>query len=306
MRKWILALCSAGLLMTANAQKDKKAEKMSAEEMAEIEAQLQYMDSLNNAIKYETGKVTLKGGYAQLNIGNNFKFVNDKQAQYILSDLWGNPKRPDVLGLLVPKDWTPFVDSSFAFVLSFDEEGYVKDDDADEINYDDMAADFKKTEPDENKERKKQGYSGIHFNGWASKPFYDKDKKVLHWAKNLKFEDADGNTLNYDVRVLGRKGVLSLNAVAGMEQLNLVKANIDEVLQTATFTEGNAYKDFNSSTDKIAAIGIGGLVAGKVLAKAGAFAFLAKFAKVIFLGVAGLVGLVWRKITGRRKEEPTA
>ncbi|MEI9946725.1 MAG: DUF2167 domain-containing protein [Chitinophagaceae bacterium] len=59
--------------------------------------------------------------------------------------------------------------------------------------------------------------------GWAQPPFYDSKNKVLHWAKELQFGGEDLNTLNYDVRFLGRKGILSLNAVATIDQLPKVK-----------------------------------------------------------------------------------
>ena len=60
----------------------------------------------------------------------------------------------------------------------------------------------------DNIERKKLGYSTLNLVGWASKPYYDGKNKVLHWAKELKVEGDEGNTLNYDVRVLGRKFLL--------------------------------------------------------------------------------------------------
>ena len=31
------------------------------------------------------------------------------------------------------------------------------------------------------------------------------EKKVLHWAKEIKFGETDGTTLNYNVRILGQK-----------------------------------------------------------------------------------------------------
>lgn len=57
-----------------------------------------------------------------------------------------------------------------------------------------------------------------------------------------------------------------------MDELPLVKTNTDKVLNMSSFTSGNAYSDFNPKIDKIAVWTIGGLVAGKVLAKAGLFA----------------------------------
>jgi uncharacterized membrane-anchored protein len=145
--------------------------------------------------------------------------------------------------------------------------------------------------------------------GWAQKPFYDKEKKVLHWAKELQFGDQEGvHTLNYEIRILGRHGILSLNAVCTMKELPLVKANIDKVLPMASFTEGNTYFDFDPKIDNVAAWTIGGLVAGKVLAKVGFFAiilkFLGAFWKFILLGLAALGG-VFKKLFNRKKETTT-
>ena len=116
---------------------------------------------------------------------------------------------------------------------------------------------------------------------------YDKNKKVLHWAKEIKFGTGEtGNTLNYDMRFLGRKGVLSFNAISGVEQLNLIKENIPTITNAVAFKEGNRYADFDSGIDKVAAWTLGGLVAGKVLAKAGFFVVILKFIKPILIGIA--------------------
>lgn len=78
--------------------------------------------------------------------------------------------------------------------------GYVEDDDANSINYDDLL----KTNQEENQQRINEGYSPIQLIGWAAKPFYDNNKKVLHWAKELNFGGDSLNTLNYNLRILGR------------------------------------------------------------------------------------------------------
>ena len=81
-----------------------------------------------------------------------------------------------------------------------------------------------------------------------------------------------------------------MNAVATMDELDSVKKDITKVLAMPTFTEGNAYKDFDSKIDNVAAWTIGGLVAGKVLLKVGFWAVLGKFFiagwKFILIGLA--------------------
>ena len=111
------------------------------------------------------------------------------------------------------------------------------------------------------------------------------------------------NTLNYNLRVLGRKGIFVLNAVGSVSELGEVKANIDKVIQSVEFKEGHKYSEFVPDTDNVAAWTIGGLVAGKVLAKAGFFVLILKFWKIIALAVAGAAGVLWKLLTGRKKEE---
>ncbi len=268
--------------------------------------QLKMIDSVEKAMKYETGKITLGNGSINLNVPKGFKYLNNEQSDYIISTLWGNPPQKGVLGIIFPENGGPFAENSYAFILTFDEMGYVKDEDADKINYDDLLKQIQKEEVDENLARKKEGYGAINMVGWASKPFYDKNNKVLHWAKNLHFENSeDGNTLNYEVRILGRKGVLSMNAVASMNDLDSVKKDIDKVLAIPSFTNGNAYKDFDSKTDNIAAWTIGGLVAGKILLKVGFWAVIGKFFvaawKFILIGLIAVWGGI-KKLFGKKSE----
>lgn len=264
-----------------------------------------YFDSVRSALKYETGTINLPNKVAKLSVPAGFKFLNAAQSKYVITELWGNPPREDVDGMIFPVNADPFSDSSYAFIVSYDAMGYVKDEDADEMDYDKLLKQMQEEEPEENKERVKKGYSTIHMVGWAQKPYYDKENKVLHWAKELKFGDDGGvHTLNYDVRILGRKGILSLNAVGTMAELPLVKKDIDQVLHMATFTEGNAYKDFDSNIDEVAAWTIGGLVAGKLLAKAGILVLLAKFWKLIAVGVVAAGGFIMKLIKRKKNEEP--
>ena len=77
------------------------------------------------------------------------------------------------------------------------------------------------------------------------------------------------------------------------------------MLSIVQFNDGYKYEQFDSSVDKVAAYGIGGLIAGKVLAKVGIFAGLAKFSKLIILAIGGAIAGLWRLITGRKKKDET-
>lgn len=261
-----------------------------------------YVDSINKTFKYETGIIKISNGIAQLNIPQGFKFLDAVQSQHVLSALWGNPPNKSVLGTIWPENGGPMADSSYGFVITYQADGYVKDEDADDNDYDQMLKQLQEDEVEENKNRIKEGYGSVHLVGWASKPYYDKQKKVLHWAQELDFAGKDSHILNYDVRILGRKGVLSLNAVAEITELPLVKNDIDKVLSIASFTEGNQYKDFDSNVDEVAVYGIGALVAGKVLAKVGFFAIIMKFGKFIIIGIVA-IGAAALKFFKRKKPQ---
>jgi uncharacterized membrane-anchored protein len=46
--------------------------------------------------------------------------------------------------MIFPENSTPFTDSSYAFIISYEDMGYVKDDDAKDIDYDDLLKDMQR------------------------------------------------------------------------------------------------------------------------------------------------------------------
>ncbi|MFT5979692.1 MAG: putative membrane-anchored protein [Flavobacteriales bacterium] len=263
----------------------------------------EYVEEIDAQFEFQEGFIELPSGNADLNVPEGFQFLDQEQANYVLSDLWGNPEDDTILGLLVPVNRSVMDDNGWVFVISFEEMGYVKDDDAGDIDYDDLLEELQQDSKEDNKWRSENGYEPVDLVGWASSPYYDENKKVLHWAKELEFEGDSVNTLNYNLRVLGRKGVFILNAVASMNELPEVKTNINSVINSVTFKEGHRYMDFDENIDDVAAWTIGGLVAGKILAKAGFFVFLAKFWKIIAIAIAGAGG-GFMKFFRKKKKTP--
>lgn len=101
-----------------------------------------------------------------------------------------------------------------------------------------------------------------------------------------------------------REGYLSLNAVAPIDQLAQVREDMPQVLAMTEFDSGQRYGDYNESTDKLAAYGIGALVAGGIAAKAGLFAklglMLLALKKFVILGLAAVAGL-FKKLFRRKQ-----
>jgi uncharacterized membrane-anchored protein len=269
-----------------------------------LQSLLKALDSIESSYTFKTGKIELGSNLASINIPQGFKYLDGPQSEKVIYDLWGNPRDNDkVLGMIFPEKGGVMNTDSWVFIITYEEMGYVKDKDADDINYEDMLKEMKTDAEKANPERVKQGYSAMHMIGWAEKPYYDKSKKVLYWAKEIQFGEDSLNTLNYDVRVLGRKGVLSLNAVSSIDQLKEVDKYKSQILSMVEFNPGSKYSDYNSGVDKVAAWTIGGLVAGKVLAKVGLFALILKNIKLVLLALVAGGSAIWRFITGRRKKK---
>ena len=298
MRRLLTALLCLSLTVTlpAVAATADDAPKMSAQ---------QFLSTLT----FRDGKITLPGTIATLDLPASFRYLDQADAAKLLTDGWGNPPGAKTLGMIVPADVNPLSAAGWGVVITYDKDGHVKDDDADKINYADLLKDIQESMIENNKSRKEQGYAAMTLVGWAEQPSYDKAQHKLYWAKELHTEGSQENGLNYNIRVLGREGVLVLNAVAGMDQIAQVKTEMKKVTGFTEFTSGNRYADFNAGTDKVAEYGIAALVAGGVAAKLGffgkIFALLLAFKKIILIGVAAVGSWVY-KLLGRKREEKAA
>lgn len=258
-----------------------------------------FVDSLH----FQSGSVQVPGGHATVALTPEFRFLDARDSQKVLEQLWGNPPDDSVLGMLVPNAAPLTGDNSWAVVITYNDDGHVSDDEAAKLDFDKLLKDMQQSVHDSNPERKKEGYPELELVGWAAKPHYDASTNKLYWAKELSFNGSHEHTLNYDIRVLGRGGYLSLNAVAPMSQLPAIQDEMPKVLALTQFDAGQRYTDFNASTDKVAAYGIGALVVGAIAAKAGLFAkliaLLVAAKKFIILGLlavgAGIKKLFTRK-----------
>lgn len=264
--------------------------------------------ALLNSLQYQTGTVAVPEAKAQLDLKSGFRYLGKADARKVLEQYWGNPPDDTVLGLIVPDKDPLGTDHSWAVVVTYNDEGYVSDEDANEIDYADLLKEMQAGTKESNEARKSQGYQAIELVGWAEPPRYDAVTKRLYWAKELAFEGTNENSLNYDIRVLGRQGYLSLEAVASIKDLNKVNDGMKQILPMAQFYAGNGYADYNPSTDKMAAYGLAALVGGGVAAKAGLFAKLGalllagkKFIIFIILGI----GAFFKKLFGKKDSNKT-
>jgi uncharacterized membrane-anchored protein len=269
------------------------------------EARKVELRGLTDRLKYQTGQITLRDGVATINLADGFKYLDPASTETLLTGIWGNPPSgARSLGMVVPPNFDPLAENSWCVVLDFQEDGYVKDHDAATINYDKLLKQMQAATREASAQRMKDGYAPIELVGWAAAPHYDKETHKFYWAKEIKFGAGDReNTLNYNLRVLGRRGVLVLNAVARMSQLAEIEKATPEIMGMVDFSEGHRYADYKPGTDRLATYGLAALVAGGIAAKAGLFkgllvAILA-LKKFIIIGVFAVVAFV-KKLFGMK------
>jgi uncharacterized membrane-anchored protein len=249
---------------------------------------------------YESGTITLRGGIASIQVPESFRFIGPEGSRRLLTEAWGNPPSvaEGVLGMLIPADVSPLVAEGWGIVISYQEEGYVSDSEAAKLDYSKMLKEMQEATVAANPEREKAGFEPVTLIGWAEPPSYDSSAHKLYWAKELAFGSSSDHTLNYSIRILGRRGVLELNAVAAMNQLPAIRNEASNVLAAVNFSEGHRYTDYLPGKDKAAAYGVAGLIAGATAAKMGFFKLLwvgiLGFKKLIIVGLVALLAALKR------------
>lgn len=298
------ALLLIGLGSVAFAQ-DEEFPELTAEEQ-QLFAHLQ---SLVESLEPKTGDIPIGDDLATLSIPDDFYFLDAEDAETVLVDIWGNPPGQDVLGMLFPAHYSPLDGEAWAVTIDYMADGWVSDEDAADIDYGDLLDDMRDDIRDANPDREAAGYAAIELLGWAEPPRYDTVTKKLYWAKELRFGDDENATLNYEIRALGRRGILTMTFIASSDQLPEINDSREAVLAMAEFNEGNRYSDFDPDIDTVAAYGVGALVAGKIAAKSGFLAaavlLLKKFGVFLLLGVAAFGRKLKSLFTTEKLEPPT-
>lgn len=264
---------------------------------------------------FKQGVVSLPGAGATLNVPKDYYYLDARDAKKVLVDLWKNPpaSADGTLGMLLPAQYAPDRPELWGAVLSYNPDGFVSDEDAESTDFDEVLKELQASTVENNHQREIEGFEPIKLVGWASPPHYDKTTHALHWARDLVFgtDPAAPHTLNYQLRKLGREGVLELNFVAGMSDLPAIQASIPSVVGLVNFDPGKAYGDFKDG-DKIAAYGLAGLIAAgagaKLAAKVGLLALGLAFLKKGAVFVIIALGAILKPITNffRRKPGGTA
>jgi uncharacterized membrane-anchored protein len=224
-------------------------------------------------------------GVGRVDVPVGYTFLDGKTTRALMK-AHGEPTSGQELGLLSPtnEDWS--------VIFEFNDIGYVKDDDKDKLDADKLLASIKRGTAAANKERVRAGNPPLEIIGWEVPPRYDETTHNLEWA--IRATSGGEPILNYNTRVLGRKGVMEVVLIVEPDKLKETLPTFRNLLAGYTFQTGNTYAEYRSG-DKVAKYGLAALVVGGAAvagAKLGLFAWLAvllkKAWKLVVLAVAAV------------------
>lgn len=223
-----------------------------------------------------------KMGPARVELGHDLtltlpadnQFLAPPDAGRVLEKL-GSFHHENLLGLVASQG-----DEEWFVTIRYEDEGYIKDDES--IDAEELLKAIREGVTEGNTERTQKGFKALRVDGWSDPPRYDKSVHHLIWA--LEVSDDDGKSVNFNTRILGRRGYVSVNLVTEPTKLAEYKPRAAALLDATTFGAGARYEDFDKKTDKVAEYGLAGLVlggAGLAAAKLVKVGLLAKFSKII-------------------------
>ena len=251
-------------------------------------------------IREGKGKLT---HWAEIAIPEGYRFTDASGANKLLT-FTQNVPGDSTQGVIAPEDF------SWWALFRFVEDGYVKDDDKDKLNPSKLLKDMQSGQKAANEYRKEQGLDELEITGWAQEPAYNAQTNNLEWGLHLLSSDG-GQSVNFETKLLGRKGYMEAVLVCGPEELPKVMPEFQKILEGYHYVPGEAYADYKPG-DKIAKYGLTALIAGggaAIAAKTGLLAALgkliAKGGKAIFAVIAvavAAVGRVFKRLFGRSGE----
>jgi uncharacterized membrane-anchored protein len=255
-------------------------------------------DEFLKSLRWTKGPATgqLKN-LAEIYIPEGF-MLTDEQGTRTLLEATGNPSSGAETGCLAPTNATWFV------FFEFSEDGYVKDDDKDKLNADKILESIKQGTAEQNKERIKRGVPPLNITGWELPPRYNTNSHNLEWA--IRGESEGKPVINYNTRILGRKGVMEADLVVKGELFAETLPVYVKMMERYKYKEGQRYAEFRQG-DKIAKYGLAALVVGGGAAlalKTGLFTYLLLFVKklwkVLVVAVAAVGSFIKRLVTGEK------
>lgn len=246
------------------------------------------------------------GGKAEIAIPKGYRFTGADGTRKVMA-MNDNPPTEREMGMLTTEGLGAMI------VFEFDDSGYVKDDEKDKIDPDNMLAVQRENQKRGNEYRREHGLPELELLGWAVPPRYNEKTNNLEWGVRLKSSEG-GISINYNTRLLGREGVMEVTLLCSPKEMEKMIAEQEKILAGFNYVEGQRYAEFREG-DKVAKYGLTALIAGTgavaaakmgLFAKvAGLFAKLGKGAILIVIGVLAAAKKLFSSIFGARQQPPS-
>ena len=214
------------------------------------------------SLRFHKGEIDLPTANAKLNLTAGYEYLDADDARRVLEEVWGNPPGEAPLGLIMPEGQTPFAADSWGIVLHYRPLGRVPDGDRERIDFAALIEPLKAQVQLLNEKRTAEGYATAALLGWSSLPRYDLQRHILQWGTMSQFSNESMRTMNHEVRLLGRAGVLSMSIVADANQYPQIVTRVPTIIDMFTWKPGNTYDDYDEDSDVRAAGGLDTLITG--------------------------------------------
>src|SRR5262245_35609978 len=136
-----------------------------------------------SSLRFSQGNVEIEDGLAKMALGERYSYLGPEDTERVLVEAWGNPPSGPTLGMIFPAGMGPLDEESWAVVIEYQDDGYVSDDDAKDLDYAEMLEQMQEQVRESNEARREAGYGGVELVDWAEPPHYDASTHKLYWAK---------------------------------------------------------------------------------------------------------------------------
>ena len=248
-------------------------------------------------LNFQRGPATfpMGGNLAEIDLSEGYVFL-DQRDTVRLMEFYQNPETGTEKGTVLPASDA----ESWFIVFEFDELGYVPDDDSD-LDADALLSSIRAGTEAANESRIEMGWPTMQIVGWHDAPRYDPGTRNLTWA--IIGASEGSKTINRIVKVLGRRGVMTVTLVSSQEELGAADRQLAMLLGNYRFRPGSTYAEYLPGTDKLAEVGLAALVVGGAGAALVNSGLLARFWKLILVALAGTGAAIKRLFGGTRAED---
>jgi len=247
------------------------------------------------SLPWQRGPVTVPlGGEATLTVPDGYAFL-DAEGTRRFNELSHNPPARSDEYTLAGRNWVAY--------FSYEAVGYVRDDE--KIDADAILENIREGTAAANEARRARGWNEMSILGWSAPPEYDTQLKSLTWSILGEDMGSHQKIVNYNARLLGRHGVMSVVMVTEPDTLTAAIGDFKDRVTGFEFVPGETYGEYKAG-DHVAAYGLAALITGgaaAVAAKKGLFSVIGGFLVAAWkFVIAGLVAAgAWIKSLLRKK-----